>query len=240
MIEQATGAFAPRAPWRRPSGRELEALVDELAAADAELEGADPAATLAWAFERFGDGAVVTSSFQDCVLADLAASVRPGVRVVFLDTGFHFPETLAYLRRVERVLRIDVEVVSARLPADEHPCGTASCCELRKVRPLQRRLVGAAAWVTGLKRSDAPTRAAARTLAWDDAKGVVKVNPIVAWSEDDVAAYVNARNLPRHPLNALGYTSIGCAPTTEPPLVGGDLRSGRWIGSSRTECGLHL
>ncbi|MDA8295868.1 MAG: phosphoadenylyl-sulfate reductase [Actinomycetota bacterium] len=239
MIEQATGALAPRAPRSRPAGRELEALLDELAVADAALEGADPAAALSWVFERFGHGVVVTSSFQDCVLADLAASVRPGVRVVFLDTGFHFPETLAYLRRVERVLPIDVEVVSAGLPDDEHPCGTASCCELRKVGPLQRCLVGAAAWVTGLKRCDAPTRAAARTVAWDDAKGVVKVNPIVAWSEDDVAAYVDARGLPRHPLNALGYTSIGCAPTTAPPLVGGDLRSGRWVGSSRTECGLH-
>ncbi len=240
MIEQACGAVAPSGQWGRPSGRELAALLDEVAAADTELEGADPSAVLAWAFERFGDGVVVTSSFQDCVLVDLAASVRPGVRVVFLDTGFHFPETLAYLRRVERVTRIDVEVVSAGLSDDEHPCGSALCCELRKVRPLRRLLEGHAAWVTGLKRSDSATRAAARTVAWDDGKGVVKVNPIVAWSEEDVAAYVAARGLPRHPLNAAGYISIGCAPTTRPPLEGGDLRSGRWVGSSRTECGLHL
>lgn len=240
MIEQATGKVARGALWGWPPGKDRAALLDEVAAADAELEGADPAAVLAWAFERFGDGVVVTSSFQDCVLADLAASVRPGVRVVFLDTGFHFPETLAYLRRVERVLRINVEVVSAGMREDEHPCGTTSCCELRKVRPLQRLLGGKAAWVTGVKRSDSATRAAARTVAWDDLKGVVKINPIVAWNEEDVAAYVAARNLPRHPLSALGYTSIGCAPTTAPPLEGGDLRSGRWVGSSRTECGLHL
>lgn len=233
------GRRVPAAGWNPPVGEALDAFLAEIDAADAALGGSAPEAVLSWTYERFGDEVVVTSSFQDWVLADLAARVRPGLRVVFLDTGFHFPETLAYLHRAERVLGIEVDLVTSGLPDDEHPCGSARCCELRKVAPLRRVLSGSAAWVTGVKRVDTPERAAARAISFDAAKGIVKVNPIVAWSEEDVEAYVEANSLPRHPLTYVGYASIGCAPTTEPVAEGADPRSGRWAGSDKTECGLH-
>ncbi len=229
-----------RSPWARPQGDALGELVRELDMADAKLAGAPAEEILAWAFDRFGDDVVVTSSFQDCVLADLAARLRPGLTVVFLDTGFHFAETLAYLRRVEQVLGIAVQKVSANLPEDVHPCGSERCCELRKVAPLREVLATKAAWVTGVKRIDTLERREARAVAWDAGKQVVKVNPIVAWSEEDVEAYIAERSLPRHPLTYVGYASIGCAPTTRPIAEGEDPRAGRWADSAKTECGLHL
>jgi phosphoadenosine phosphosulfate reductase len=195
---------------------------------------------IAWAYDRFGDvNTVLTSSFQDCVLVDLAAQVRSPLRVVFLDTGFHFEETLDYLDEASRLLGIEVERVTSGLPSSESPCGAPRCCERRKVEPLARVLEGRSAWLTGVKRVDTPERASASTVAWDAGKQVVKVNPIVSWTEDDVEAYVAGRKLPRHPLNATGYRSIGCAPTTQPVGEGQDPRLGRWSGT-KTECGLHL
>lgn len=213
---------------------------NDIEAVDDALYGAAPEEILGWAYDRFGDDVVLTSSFQDCVLVHLATRVRPQARVVFLDTGFHFPETLAYLHRVEKVLEIAVEVVTSGLAEDEHPCGTDHCCELRKVAPLRRLLAGQAAWVTGIRRVDTPERAGARAIAWDPGKAVVKVNPIVSWTDDDVEDYIDAHCLPRHPLTYVGYSSIGCAPTTEPPGEGTGPRSGRWAGTAKTECGLHL
>lgn len=222
-----------------PAVQPTPELLEDLAAADAAFEGASPQSVIAWAYERFGEAAVLTSSFQDCVLVDLAVQVRRPLRVVFLDTGFHFPETLAYLEEAQALLGVDVEVVSPSLSPEAFPCGADGCCQRRKVEPLGRVLEGKAAWLTGVKRVDTPERSQAATVAWDAAKGVVKVNPIVTWTEEDVEAYVASRGLPRHPLNALGYRSIGCAPTTDPVEPGDDPRSGRWSGT-RTECGLHL
>ncbi|MCU1491680.1 MAG: phosphoadenosine phosphosulfate reductase [Acidimicrobiaceae bacterium] len=236
IIEQSASAGS----WSPPEGTAFSAFLDELAAANAALEGAAPDEVLAWAYDRFGDDLLLTSSFQDCVLVDLAAKVRPGVEVVFLDTGFHFPETIAYLHRVEKVLGVHVQLVRSGLSDDEHPCGTARCCELRKVVPLRSVLQGRAAWVTGVKRVDTPERADAATVAWDAAKSVVKINPLASWTEEDVEAYVEARGLPRHPLNYVGYASIGCAPVTRPVAEGEDPRAGRWSGSAKTECGLHV
>ena len=234
MAEQPDSVVPAPAGSEPPGG-----LLAELAEADAALEGAGPQDVIAWAYGRFGDGVVLTSSFQDCVLVDLAAQVRTPLRVVFLDTGFHFEETLAYVDAVAERLGVEVERVDSGLAPDESPCGAADCCERRKVEPLARVLAGRGAWVTGVKRVDTPERASAATIAWDARKGVVKVNPIVTWTEADVDAYVESRQLPRHPLNAKGYRSIGCAPTTQPVEDGDDPRAGRWAGS-RTECGLHL
>ncbi len=217
-----------------------ELLDEEARAADRELDGAPAGVILEWALERFGGGLVVTSSFQDCVLVDLAVAARPDIRVVFLDTGFHFPETIAYLRRIERRYGLDLQIVESGLAPDEHPCGTPRCCELRKVEPLARVLEDYEAWVTGLKRVDTPERLEAPVVAYDPVKGVVKVNPIASWTEDDVEDYVVARDLPRHPLNSLGYFSIGCAPTTRPVEQGENPRDARWSGTDKSECGLHL
>jgi phosphoadenosine phosphosulfate reductase len=215
-------------------------LVAAIARGNRQLEGADPSAVIGWAVDRFGGDVVLASSFQDCVLVDLAVRVAPRIRVIFLDTGFHFPETIAYLRRIERRYGLDLDIRKPAVPLDVLPCGAAGCCQVRKVEPLNVALSGARAWLTGLKRVDTPERAEAPVLAWDDSRGLVKINPIVAWTERDVERYVTENDLPRHPLNAVGYASIGCAPTTRPVAVGEDPRAGRWPGSDKSECGLHF
>jgi phosphoadenosine phosphosulfate reductase len=192
---------------------------------------------LAWAVATFGSGLTVASSMQDGVLVDLAVRADPDVEVVFLDTGFHFAETLETARRMQA--RYGLNLVTLR-PDDDAPTyrtsGTEACCAARKVEPLELHLAKREAWVTGLRRAESPSRAGAATLEWDAARGLVKVNPIVAWTDDDVAAYVLEHDIIVNPLRDKGFDSIGCAPCTLP----GAGRSGRWAGSDRLECGLHL
>jgi phosphoadenosine phosphosulfate reductase len=159
--------------------------------------------------------------------------------VLFLDTGFHFPETLDYVERVRRHYDLNLRVLTPGPEAEAWPCGSERCCELRKVAPLDAALQGRQAWMTGLKRADSLTRAAAPIVAWDEARRLVKVNPIATWTEDDVNNYQADHRLPIHPLVPRGYLSIGCAPTTRPVAPGEDPRAGRWAGSTKTECGLH-
>jgi phosphoadenosine phosphosulfate reductase len=206
----------------------------------ARLEDADAAEICRWAIERFGRDLIVAASFQDCVLIDLVHLADPRAEFVFLDTGFHFPETLAYVDEVTKRYGLNLTVLHPSIPRDESPCGTSRCCELRKVEPLNAMLAEKSAWITGLKRVDTPERANAPIVAWDPTRELVKVNPLAAWSDDEIDAYVAEHDLPRHPLNALGYVSIGCAPTTRPIAAGEDPRSGRWPDTDKTECGLHL
>jgi len=208
--------------------------------AASRLEQASAEEIIAWTVERFGGDLLLASSFQDAVLIDLAVKVKPDIEVLFLDTGFHFPETLAYMRELGRRYQLNLRIEESGLSSEESPCGSAQCCELRKVVPLQRAIAGKAAWITGLKRVDTPERADAPVVSWDAAKGVAKVNPLATWSDDDVDAYVAEHGLLRHPLNYVGYISIGCAPTTRPVAPGEDPRAGRWPDSDKTECGLHL
>jgi phosphoadenosine phosphosulfate reductase len=201
------------------------------------LSDAPADAVLAWAVATFGADLSVACSMQDGVLVDLAVRADPAVEVVFLDTGFHFPETLETARRMQARYRLNLVTLhpdegAARYRTD----GTEACCEDRKVAPLERHLAGRAAWVTGLRRAESPSRAGAATVEWDAGRGIVKVNPIVAWSDDDVARYVAAHDIIVNPLRDKGFDSIGCAPCTRP----GAGRSGRWAGSDRLECGLHL
>jgi phosphoadenosine phosphosulfate reductase len=207
------------------------------AAVARQLANAPAAEVLAWAVATFGSDLTVATSMQDGVLVDLAVRADPGVEVVFLDTGFHFAETLETARRIEA--RYGLNLVRLR-PDDDAPTyrtrGTEACCDARKVDPLDRHLAERDAWVTGLRRAESPSRASAATLEWDAARGLVKVNPIVAWTDDDVAAYVVAHDILVNPLRDKGFDSIGCAPCTLP----GAGRSGRWAGSDRLECGLHL
>lgn len=226
----------PAAPPAGPSA----SLAAEIEAAAVDFEGADPKDVIAWAIAKFGEDLLVASSFQDAVLIDLAVKVDPKIKVLFIDTGFHFPETLAYMRRLGEIYDLNLEVLDSGLSDDVSPCGAANCCELRKVAPLNRALTGKAGWITGLKRVDTPERANAPVISWDAARANVKINPIVGWTDDDVDAYVAAHNLIRHPLNYVGYISIGCAPTTRPVAPGEDPRAGRWPDSDKTECGLHL
>lgn len=222
-----------------PSAAGFEVDLEELADRSAHFETEPATAVLAWTYERFGGRVSLACSFQDCVVVDLAMQVDPAMEVLFLDTGFHFPETLAYLEQVRAHYNLNLKVLRPGPEAADWPCGTERCCEVRKVVPLDAALAGQGAWFTGLKRVDATTRADAPIVSWDDRRGLVKVNPLANWTEDDVAYYSADHGLPVHPLVSKGYLSIGCAPTTRPVAPGEDPRAGRWAGSDKTECGLH-
>jgi phosphoadenosine phosphosulfate reductase len=207
-----------------------------------DLEDTPAADVLRWAGDRFGDGLVVTASFGDATLVHLVADVLPDADVVLLDTGYLFAETRWFAERLRERYHLRLRVVGPRPDAiaDQWQSDTDGCCAARKVEPLQRVLAGRAAWVTGLRRSDSATRATTPVVHRDLLRGVVKINPIATWDDDDVARYAAAALLPEHPLTRRGYSSIGCWPCTAPADGDADPRAGRWAGSTKTECGLHL
>ncbi|MCB0954804.1 MAG: phosphoadenylyl-sulfate reductase [Ilumatobacteraceae bacterium] len=211
----------------------------------AGLEGRPAEDILAWAAETFGGDLVATVSFEDAALPYLVATHAPAATVAFLDTQYHFAETWwlveATRRRLGGPLRLEIlRPGPGVLPDDRWVADPEGCCAVRKVEPLGRALAGRAAWITGIRRIDGPTRAAAPVVEWDDRWGVVKINPLVAWSDADLEGYQTAHDLPRHPLASRGYPSIGCWPCTRPVADGEDRRAGRWAGLDKTECGLHL
>jgi len=214
----------------------------------AELVGAGAMDLLHWTDENFGADYVVASNMQDAVLVDLAAKVRPGVDVLFLDTGYHFVETVGTRDAVEAVYDINVVNVTPEnsvakqdelFGKDLFARDAAECCRLRKVEPLSKALKGYSAWVTGIRRVEAPTRANAPLISFDEAFGLVKINPLAAWSDEDVQNYMTTHGILVNPLVDEGYPSIGCAPCTAKPEPGADPRSGRWQALAKTECGLH-
>ena len=224
---------------------ELQQLAERGAA---ELEGANASDLLRWTDENFGGNYVVASNMQDAVLVSLAAKVRPGVDVLFLDTGYHFVETIGTRDAVEAVYDVNIVNVTAEntvakqdelFGKDLFAREPNECCRMRKVEPLGRALFGYSAWVTGIRRVEAPTRANAPLISWDKAFNLVKINPIATWSDDEMQAYIDANDVLVNPLVFEGYPSIGCAPCTAKPVEGADPRSGRWAGSTKTECGLH-
>jgi len=224
------------------------ALRSIVAAQGPALEGAHPFDVLAWARETFGPGLVVASSMGDEVLVHLAGRAVPGVDVIFLDTGYHFAETIgtrdAYAETTDITLRT---ILPLRTVAEQdaehgprlHDRDPNLCCALRKVEPLERGLAPYRAWVTGMRREDAPTRTNITVVGWDAKRAKVKLNPLAAWTQDDVDAYVAEHGVLLNPLRQLGYTSIGCAPCTRAVAPGEDPRAGRWAGQDKTECGLH-
>ena len=212
----------------------------ELAEASARLEVSGAGAAITWAADRFGDSLVIAGSFQDAVLVDIAERAAPGIEIVFLDTQYHFAETLWFVEQLRRRYDLNLTVVDPLVePDDRWQRDLQGCCGVRKVEPLARALAGKDAWITGLRRVDAPTRAAAPVVSWDLARSMVKVNPLAAWTDADVEGYLADHDLPRHPLAERGYPSIGCWPCTRPVAAGEDPRAGRWSGSDKTECGLH-
>ncbi len=222
----------------------------ELAAeADARFEGtADPVeqalAVLGWAGETFGDRFAITSSMADGLLAHLASRVIPGVRVVFLDTGYHFAETIGTRDWISSALPITLVNVEPPETVAEHGPRLYDrdpdlCCSLRKVQPLAKTLAGHLAWGSGVRRDESPTRADTRLVDWDAKRGMVKVNPMAAWTQDVADAYIAEHQIPVNPLFELGYASIGCAPCTRPVAPGEDPRAGRWAGKNKIECGIH-
>jgi phosphoadenosine phosphosulfate reductase len=213
---------------------------EELAEVSEEFETAAASSIIRWAAENFGESLVLAASFEDVVLIDLATKIIPDIEVVFLDTEAHFPETLAFVEQVRDRYNLNLTVTKPGPEAASHPCGSEQCCQFRKVEPLRRAVEGRAAWLTGLKRSDGPTRADAPVVGWDASFGLVKINPLATWSDADIASYLGDHNLPEHPLVPRGYLSIGCAPTTRPVVAGEDSRAGRWAGLDKSECGLHV
>ncbi len=203
---------------------------------------ADARAALRWAHATHGDRLCVTASFGDATIAHLAATTIPDVSITLLDTGYLFAETewFADLLRERLGLRLRIIRPKADLERDVWQHDTDACCAARKREPLERALRDRTGWVTGLRRSDAPSRANTPLVHHDLLRGVDKINPIAGWSDDDVAAYAADHDLPEHPLADRGYPSIGCWPCTRPVADGDDPRSGRWAGSEKTECGLHV
>ena len=219
-----------------------------LAVVSAGLEGKPAEEIAAWAARTFGTDVIVAASMQDVILPHLFAAVIPDVEILFLETGYHFRETLLTLDVAARALPITVvEALPRQSVAEQdaeygeklHDRDPNLCCFLRKVEPLARSLDGRAAWVTGVRRIEAPTRAGTPIVSWDEKHDLVKINPLVAWSDQDVEAYQVRHDLPRNPLVAQGYPSIGCAPCTRKVAPGEDPRAGRWSGNDKTECGIH-
>lgn len=215
--------------------------LDELAEIDRRYSSRPASALVAWAYDRYGTDLVLAASFQDCVMVDIVYKTVPDVEVAFLDTQYHFAETLWYVEQIKARYGLNLNVIRPETELDDlwHNDPDA-CCRVRKVEPMKRALAGKAAWMSGLRRVESPARANTPLVTYDVNRGLVKINPIAGWSDADVAGYVRDHDLPVHPLSERGYDSIGCWPCTRPVGSDEDGRAGRWAGLDKTECGLHL
>ena len=191
---------------------------------------------IAYAVDRFHPRLTLACSFQkeESVLVHMLTQIEPAAHVFMIDTGVLFPETLQTWRAFEERFGVSIEVVDAR--SQDGPWTAERCCGQAKVDALEHALAHVDAWITGIRREQTPTRAAAPKLEQDTKRGIWKVNPLVDWSERDLWNYIDRHDLPYHPLHDRGYASIGCAPCTQP----GEGRAGRWVGQDKTECGIHL
>ncbi|HYB26904.1 MAG TPA: phosphoadenylyl-sulfate reductase [Solirubrobacteraceae bacterium] len=200
-----------------------------------DLETVSAQEVIAYAVDRFHPRLKMACSFQkeESVLLHMLTEIEPDGRVFMIDTGVLFPETLQTWKRFEDRFGVKIEVIDARGP--DEPWTMVRCCGEAKVDALERALDDVEAWVTGIRREQAPTRAGAAKLERDGRRGIWKVNPLADWSEQDLWRYIFEHDLPYHPLHDQGYASIGCAPCTRP----GAGREGRWAGLDKTECGIH-
>jgi phosphoadenosine phosphosulfate reductase len=226
----------------------LNELRDIALIAGPELELAPAEAIIEWAAETFGSRFCITSSMGDAVLAHLASTVAPGIDVVFLDTGYHFVETLGTRDAVAATLPVNLVTLSPTITVREQDEQYGAdlwardpdlCCNIRKVQPLAAGLVGYDAWATGLRREETHNRVIAPVVGWDEKKGKVKISPLARWTQDDVDRYIADNGVLVNPLQYDGYPSIGCGPCTRRVSAGQDPRSGRWAGTGKTECGIH-
>jgi phosphoadenosine phosphosulfate reductase len=229
-------------------GRSADELRELAAEAGQRLEGRRAEDIVAWAAGTFGERFCVTSSFADAVLVHVVSRVVPGVEVVFLDTGLHFPETLRVRDQVAATMPVRVRSIRPRLTVGQQDGlhgprlfsrDPDQCCALRKVEPLERALADYDAWAAGLRRDESPARAHTPVVAYENSRGKVKVNPLAAWTQAEVDAYISRYDVPVNPLIKLGYGSVGCWPCTRRTRAGEDLRAGRWPLFDKTECGLH-
>lgn len=217
----------------------------DLQVVNAALDQAPVQEVLRWAVRTFAGEIAVSSSFQtqSVPLLHIVATVVPQLPVLFLDTGLHFPETLAFRDRLVRVWKLNLVVVKAAMDCaiGGSPLWLADpelCCQLRKVAPMRQAMAGYQGWISGIRRDQTPNRATAEVVEAAPA-GRFRIHPMAHWTQATIEHYMAAHDLPEHPLSGRGYPSIGCAPCTRPPLPAGDARSGRWAGSDKTECGLH-
>ena len=229
-------------------GRTPEELRELVSHVGAELELAPAQDIIEWAVATFGDRFCITSSMADAVLAHLASGVAPGIDVVFLDTGYHFVETIGTRDAVAAVHDVNlITLTPAQTPAqqdatwgkDLFSVNPDQCCALRKTEPLNEALAGYTAWASGVRRADSVARAKTPIVSWDLRRKIVKIAPIATWSDDDVADYIERNSLMVNPLLEDGYPSIGCEPCTS-RAPADDPRGGRWAGLAKTECGIHL
>jgi len=225
---------------------ELQQIAEQ---AGRDLETATAQDVLRWAVDTFGDKFAIASSMGDGLLAHLAASVSPGIDILFLDTGYHFAETIGTRDAVAASYDVNVRTILPLLTVAQQDAehgpelwnrDPTSCCAMRKVEPLARALEPYVAWASGVRRDEAVTRRNTGVVEWDDKRGKVKVNPIATWTQADVDAYVEKHGVLVNPLAYDGYPSIGCAPCTHRVAPGEDPRSGRWSGQAKTECGIHV
>jgi phosphoadenosine phosphosulfate reductase len=229
-------------------GRSEEELQQLVRHAGAELELAPAEVIIEWAVATFGARFAITSSMGDAVLSHLASTVAPGIDVVFLDTGYHFAETIGTRDAVEATLPVNlINITPVQSVAEQDATYGKDlfnrepdlCCALRKVKPLEDALSSYDAWATGLRRDETRNRVIAPVIGWDDKKRKVKVSPLARWTADDVDRYIDENNVLVNPLQYDGYPSIGCWPCTRRVAPGEDPRSGRWAGTGKTECGIH-
>jgi phosphoadenosine phosphosulfate reductase len=235
-----TGADVPT------TATELQAVAEQ---AGRELEGRTPQEILQWAFDTFGDRVAIASSMADSLVIHAASQLREGVHVIFLDTGFHFPETIGTRDAVAQTYPIKllsitpvntVEQQESVHGKDLYLRDPDLCCAMRKVEPLERGLAPYDAWISGIRRDETANRKTIGVVEWDAKRGKVKINPFAAWTQDQVEQYMADNGVLVNPLTYEGYTSIGCTTCTAKPVEGADARSGRWAGSAKTECGLHI
>lgn len=247
-MSAATTARARKARGTQTEGRSPEELRELVSHWGAELELAPAEVIIEWAAATFGDRFCITSSMGDAVLAHLASKVVPGIDVVFLDTGYHFAETVGTADAVKHTLPVNlltitpvqsVEEQDATYGKDLYKTDPDLCCKLRKVQPLTESLSGYDAWATGLRRAETHNRVIAPVIGWDAKKQKVKVSPIARWSDEQVESYIQDNGVLVNPLVYDGYPSIGCWPCTRRVAPGEDPRSGRWAGTNKTECGIH-
>jgi phosphoadenosine phosphosulfate reductase len=212
----------------------------ELAAINRDFNSAPASKVIQWAVDTFSPHLCMTASMTDAVLIDLAVKIDPAIEVVFIDTGYHFPETLQTVEEVRRHYGLNLRMMTvARQNEALWQADPENCCSAVKVGQLDRALAGKMAWMSGLRRVEAASRESTPIVA-RDLRGLVKVNPIATWSDEDVAGYIADHDVPVNPLTKRGYPSIGCMPCTTPVSSDEDARAGRWRGSDRKECGLHV
>jgi phosphoadenosine phosphosulfate reductase len=224
---------------------------DQIAAASRQLDGASPQTILRWAVDTFGQKLTMATAFgaEGCCLIHMLAEIEPNLRIFNLDTGYQFEETLALRERIKQRYGIEVELVRPELTVAEYEAEHGGplyrirpdqCCHDRKLVPLRRAVVGYDAWVSAIRRDQTTHRAAAGVVQWDAKFNLVKVNPLLGWTKKDVWGFVLKHDVPYNPLHDQGYPSVGCWPCTRPVGEGEDERAGRWAGTAKKECGLHV